>query len=241
MGRNLWSMGQQALDQCPSCGAQTRPGEHFCVNCGNRLLSATPPERENDMRDQPPRKGMQAMERKLRGIGGTCLAIMALFLGVSALLGLLAVLIQIGSPWTGWLIILAGVIGLGIVHYQRGTLLPFLIVVVLLPLLGILGVDKKIGGAWSVMLVLLLLGVSYAIASLSPRRRRRAFPSSTPQEQRWQQAIHYVGEHGVITNTAYCELTGVPEEVARHDLEELVKRGALRATGNPQGGYYRFS
>jgi DeoR/GlpR family transcriptional regulator of sugar metabolism len=76
----------------------------------------------------------------------------------------------------------------------------------------------------------LLLGLSYLIAILFPHRL----------EQRLQQAMHYVGEHGVITCTVYCELTGVSEEVARHDLEELVKRGVLRATGNPQGGYYRF-
>ncbi len=29
-------------DKCPFCGAETRPGDNFCLNCGNRLLSATP-------------------------------------------------------------------------------------------------------------------------------------------------------------------------------------------------------
>jgi hypothetical protein len=265
MESNLWSMGQQALEKCPSCGAQTRPGEHFCWNCGNRLLAATPSSQEaqpimGDVTSPSSpdrwsaRKGVQAIGPKLLTIGCICLALLAGF----GLLGLLGLLIQIGSPWIGGPILLAGFIGYVVVHYQKGTLLPFLIVVVLLPLLGILGVDKKIGGAWSVVLVLLLLGIAYAIAilfpyrleqrlpqalhyvvNLFPRRRRRASPYKPP-EQRWQQAIHYVGEHGVITSTVYCELTGVPEEVARHDLEELVKRGALRATGNPQAGHYRF-
>jgi pSer/pThr/pTyr-binding forkhead associated (FHA) protein len=27
---------------CPYCGADTRPGDNFCLNCGNRLLSGTP-------------------------------------------------------------------------------------------------------------------------------------------------------------------------------------------------------
>ena len=27
---------------CPYCSAETRPGDNFCLNCGNRLLPATP-------------------------------------------------------------------------------------------------------------------------------------------------------------------------------------------------------
>ena len=27
---------------CPYCGADTRPGDNFCLNCGNRLLTGTP-------------------------------------------------------------------------------------------------------------------------------------------------------------------------------------------------------
>ncbi len=30
------------MDKCPYCDAETRPGDNFCLNCGNRLLSATP-------------------------------------------------------------------------------------------------------------------------------------------------------------------------------------------------------
>lgn len=29
-------------DKCPYCGAETRPADNFCLNCGNRLLTATP-------------------------------------------------------------------------------------------------------------------------------------------------------------------------------------------------------
>ncbi|GCF08127.1 FHA domain-containing protein [Dictyobacter arantiisoli] len=30
------------MDKCPYCGAETRQGDNFCLNCGNRLLSTTP-------------------------------------------------------------------------------------------------------------------------------------------------------------------------------------------------------
>src|SRR5215469_14989352 len=30
------------MDQCPMCGADTRPGDNFCLNCGQRLLPNTP-------------------------------------------------------------------------------------------------------------------------------------------------------------------------------------------------------
>jgi predicted HTH transcriptional regulator len=60
------------------------------------------------------------------------------------------------------------------------------------------------------------------------------------QEQRMQQAMQYVGEHSVITNTVYRELTGVSESTARRDLEALVERGALRGTGKTQGRQYRL-
>ena len=26
------------MDKCPYCGAETRPGDNFCLNCGNRLV-----------------------------------------------------------------------------------------------------------------------------------------------------------------------------------------------------------
>ncbi len=30
------------MDKCPYCGAEARPGDNFCLNCGSRLLPATP-------------------------------------------------------------------------------------------------------------------------------------------------------------------------------------------------------
>jgi len=30
------------MDKCPFCSAETRPGDNFCLNCGNRLLPSTP-------------------------------------------------------------------------------------------------------------------------------------------------------------------------------------------------------
>jgi len=30
------------MDKCPYCGAETRPGDNFCLNCGNRLQPSTP-------------------------------------------------------------------------------------------------------------------------------------------------------------------------------------------------------
>ena len=30
------------MDKCPHCSAETRPGDNFCLNCGNRLLPSTP-------------------------------------------------------------------------------------------------------------------------------------------------------------------------------------------------------
>ena len=37
------------MDKCPYCGAETRPGDNFCLNCGNRLLPSTP----SPQQDQP--------------------------------------------------------------------------------------------------------------------------------------------------------------------------------------------
>ncbi len=31
------------MDKCPYCGAETRPGDNFCLNCGNRLPVASSP------------------------------------------------------------------------------------------------------------------------------------------------------------------------------------------------------
>src|SRR5579859_1338139 len=34
--------GISIMDKCPYCSAETRPGDNFCLNCGNRLLPSTP-------------------------------------------------------------------------------------------------------------------------------------------------------------------------------------------------------
>src|SRR6266487_1839925 len=34
--------GTSIMDKCPYCSAETRPGDNFCLNCGNRLLPSTP-------------------------------------------------------------------------------------------------------------------------------------------------------------------------------------------------------
>src|SRR6266478_72348 len=34
--------GTSIMDKCPYCGAETRPGDNFCLNCGNRLQPSTP-------------------------------------------------------------------------------------------------------------------------------------------------------------------------------------------------------
>src|SRR5260370_37695827 len=30
------------MDTCPVCGADTRQGDNYCLNCGHRLFAATP-------------------------------------------------------------------------------------------------------------------------------------------------------------------------------------------------------
>ncbi|HLH60224.1 MAG TPA: FHA domain-containing protein [Ktedonobacteraceae bacterium] len=37
------------MDKCPYCNADTRPGDNFCLNCGNRLLPSTPSVQQADM------------------------------------------------------------------------------------------------------------------------------------------------------------------------------------------------
>src|SRR5260370_1389508 len=34
--------GISIMDKCPYCSAETRPGDNFCLNCGNRLVPSTP-------------------------------------------------------------------------------------------------------------------------------------------------------------------------------------------------------
>ncbi len=50
-------------------------------------------------------------------------------------------------------------------------------------------------------------------------------------EKRLIQALHYVQEHGFITNGIYRQLTGVTDRTAHRDLERLVERGRLKGRG----------
>ena len=50
-------------------------------------------------------------------------------------------------------------------------------------------------------------------------------------EKRLVQALHYVQEHGFITNGIYKQLTGVTDRTAHRDLEKLVERRRLKASG----------
>jgi amino acid transporter len=188
------------------------------------------------------------MGRKLWGISGTCLMIIALLLGGLALLGLLGVLIERGGNWSFWLIFLALGIGLTIYNYKTAlpdrkrarTLFRLLeIIVILLGLLGLLAGIFKIGGGWSWLMILPLL-INLPIVNWRHNIGGTSASFYRRQEQRLQRAMQYVGEHDVITIPVYCKLTDVPKEMARSDLEVLVRRGALRETGNSQTvQYYR--
>ena len=50
-------------------------------------------------------------------------------------------------------------------------------------------------------------------------------------ENRLIKGLHYVQEHGFITNGIYRQLTGVTDRTAHRDLEKLVERGRLKGTG----------
>ncbi len=179
--------------------------------------------------------------------GFPCLVIIAFILGVLALIGLLALL---PGEVSGGLIVLA--LGFGLAMYNYKTVFPdrkrartlvrlFEIMVIMLGLFGVFAFIFKIGSAWAWLVVLPFVinlpiinwrhTIWGTIGGTSPSFYRR-------QEQRLQRAMHYVGEHGGITIPVYCQLTDVPQEMARSDLEVLVRRGVLRETGNPQTGPY---
>jgi hypothetical protein len=179
--------------------------------------------------------------------GFPCLVIIAVMLGVLALIGLLALLPGVVS---GGLIVLALGFGLAIFNYKtafpdrkraRTLVRLFESMVTTLGLLGAFAGIFLRDSAWIMLMflpfVLNLVIVNWrhaiwgTIGGTSPAFYRR-------QEQRLQRAMHYVGEHGVITIPVYCQLTDVPQEMARSDLEVLVRREVLRATGNPQTGQY---
>ena len=51
------------------------------------------------------------------------------------------------------------------------------------------------------------------------------------RERRLIQAVEYVHIHGFITNSIYRQVTGVSDRTAHRDLETLIERGRLKATG----------
>jgi ATP-dependent DNA helicase RecG len=68
----------------------------------------------------------------------------------------------------------------------------------------------------------------------------RASEPLLEQERRVKQAMQYLQTHGTITNGIYRQLTDVSEATARRDLEELVGKGVLRASGKTRGRQYRL-
>jgi len=62
--------------------------------------------------------------------------------------------------------------------------------------------------------------------------------SSLGLSDRQIKAVIYLKEKGKITNKEYCEMTGLSDEAARLGLNELVKRGILRAMGRGRGAHY---
>lgn len=37
------------MDRCPFCGAEYRPGENFCLNCGNRIITPPSVKKKSDI------------------------------------------------------------------------------------------------------------------------------------------------------------------------------------------------
>lgn len=61
-----------------------------------------------------------------------------------------------------------------------------------------------------------------------------------PEERRKMVALRYLQQHSFITNRAYRALTGVSENTALRDLEELVAKGTLKKTGKTRGRQYKL-
>lgn len=61
-----------------------------------------------------------------------------------------------------------------------------------------------------------------------------------PEERRKMAAMRYVQQHGFITNREYRALTGVSENTALRDLEELAAKGVLKKTGKTRGRQYKL-
>src|ERR1043166_5541686 len=42
------------MERCPNCGVETRPGDQFCLNCGNRLTGGSQPASNQNQWGPPP-------------------------------------------------------------------------------------------------------------------------------------------------------------------------------------------
>lgn len=62
----------------------------------------------------------------------------------------------------------------------------------------------------------------------------------TVTEERQRLALHYVHDHGSITNKTYRTITGTSGNTALRDLDDLVQRGTLRAIGKGRGRVYKL-
>jgi ATP-dependent DNA helicase RecG len=58
------------------------------------------------------------------------------------------------------------------------------------------------------------------------------------QRQRQELALHYIRENGSITNKEYRTITGASDNTALRDLEMLLERGSIRASGKRRGRKY---
>jgi len=64
---------------------------------------------------------------------------------------------------------------------------------------------------------------------------------SDQRERKLTIALEYVHTHGFITNSIYRQLTGVSDRTAHRDLETLVERGRLKATGQRAARRYTLA
>jgi ATP-dependent DNA helicase RecG len=51
-------------------------------------------------------------------------------------------------------------------------------------------------------------------------------------------AVRWAQEHGAVSNREYRQLTGLSDEGARHDLQDLVQKGILRSEGQGRSARY---
>ena len=61
-----------------------------------------------------------------------------------------------------------------------------------------------------------------------------------PEERRKMVAMRYIQQRGFITNREYRALTGVSENTALRDLEEMAAKGVLKKTGKTRGRQYKL-